>query len=250
MSEKLPDIFWEIHSELSREGPGDNESTRKAYRMLEGLPKNPRILDIGCGPGMQTIELAKLSSGQIVALDNHQPFLEQLKRSAEKVSVNDRIKVVEGDMFNLNFENGSFDVIWSEGGIFVIGFEKGLREWRSLLSKKGYLVVSELSYLKLDAPQEVREFMKQGYPAIQTREENIETAQKCGYHIVGTFVLPEKSWWDNYYTSIESKIPFLKIKYKDDEEALHFIALEEAEIEMFRRYSNVYGYIFYIMQKN
>jgi hypothetical protein len=87
------------------------------------------------------------------------------------------------------------------------------------------------------------------YPAIQTREENIETAQKCGYHIVGTFVLPEKSWWDNYYTSIESKIPFLKIKYKDDE-ALHFIALEEAEIEMFRRYSNVYGYIFYIMQKN
>jgi len=48
--------------------------------------------------------------------------------------------------------------------------------------------------------------MKQGYPAIQTREENIEMAQKCGYHIVGIFVLPEKSWWDNYYTSIESKM--------------------------------------------
>jgi hypothetical protein len=119
-----------------------------------------------------------------------------------------------------------------------------------LLSKKGYLVVSELSYLKLYVPQEVREFIKQGYPAIQTREENIETTKKCGYHIVETFVLPEKSWWDNYYSPIESKIPFLKIKYKDDEEALHFIALEEAEIEMFRRYSNVYDYIFYIMQKN
>jgi 2-polyprenyl-3-methyl-5-hydroxy-6-metoxy-1,4-benzoquinol methylase len=84
MTEKMPEIFWEIHSGLPREGPGDNESTRKAYRMLKGLPENPRILDIGCGPGMQTIELAKLSSGRIDALDSHQPFLEQLKKSTKK----------------------------------------------------------------------------------------------------------------------------------------------------------------------
>ena len=141
MTEKMPEIFWEIHSGLPREGPGDNESTRKAYRMLKGLPENPRILDIGCGPGMQTIELAKLSSGRIDALDSHQPFLEQLKKSAKKEGVDDIIKTVNGDMFNLSYENSSFDLVWSEGSIFVIGFEKGLREWRRLLTEKGYLVV-------------------------------------------------------------------------------------------------------------
>jgi len=52
--------------------------------MLKGLPENPRTLDVGCGPGMQTIELAKRSSGQIYALDNHQPFLEQLKKTPKK----------------------------------------------------------------------------------------------------------------------------------------------------------------------
>ena len=84
MFEELPKNFWEVHSNLPREGPGDNESTKKAYLMLKDLPENPRILDIGCGPGMQTIELAKLSGGQIVAVDNHQPFLEQLKITLKK----------------------------------------------------------------------------------------------------------------------------------------------------------------------
>ena len=84
MSDQLPEIFWEIHSGLPREGPGDNWSTRRAYLMLKELPKNPRILDIGCGPGMQTIELAKLSKGQIDALDNYQPFLDQLEIGIKK----------------------------------------------------------------------------------------------------------------------------------------------------------------------
>ncbi len=84
MSEKLPEFFWVIHSGLPREGPGDNKSTRKAYRMLKDLPKNPRILDVGCGPGMQTVELAKLSGGQIVALDFHEPSWSNLKRLSKK----------------------------------------------------------------------------------------------------------------------------------------------------------------------
>ena len=250
MTEKMPEIFWEIHSGLPREGPGDNESTRKAYRMLKGLPENPRILDIGCGPGMQTIELAKLSSGRIDALDSHQPFLEQLKKSTKKEGVDDIIKTVNGDMFNLSYENSSFYLVWSEGSIFVIGFEKGLREWRRLLTEKGYLVVSELYWLRPDLPGDASAFMKQGYPAIQTIEDNLEAAQKSGYCIVGSFVLPSKSWWDNYYTPIETKLPKIKARQKENREALEFLATEETEIEMFRKYSNYYGYVFYIMQAN
>jgi ubiquinone/menaquinone biosynthesis C-methylase UbiE len=151
MSEKMPKIFWEVHSGLPREGPGDNESTRKAYLMLKDLPEHPRILDIGCGPGMQTVELAKLSGGQIVALDFHEPFLEQLKEAAKEEGVDDRVKAVKGDMRNMKFEDNHFDVVWSEGAIFVIGFEKGLREWRQLLTPDGYVVVSELSWLKHDS---------------------------------------------------------------------------------------------------
>ena len=250
MSEKLPEFFWIIHSGLPREGPGDNKSTRKAYRMLKNLPENPRILDVGCGPGMQTVELAKLSGGQIVALDFHEPFLEQLKEVINKEGINDRVMAMKGNMFNLKFEDASFDVIWSEGAIFVIGFEKGLREWKRLLTPKGYVVVSELSWLKDDAPKEAETYIMKEYPPIKTIEENIEIIQNTGYQLVDSFVLHSKSWWDNYYTPIEKKLPFLKARYKDDEEALQVITCTETEIEMFRKYSDYYGYAFYIMQIN
>jgi hypothetical protein len=36
---------------------------------------------------------------------------------------------------------------------------------------------------------------------------------------------------------IEIKLPSLKARYRDDEEALQVIACEETEIEMFRKYS-------------
>jgi ubiquinone/menaquinone biosynthesis C-methylase UbiE len=248
MREKLPEFFWTIHSGLPREGPGDNKSTQRAYRMLKDLPKNPCILDVGCGPGMQTVELAKLSSGQIVALDSHEPFLKQLREAIKKEGVEDRVKAVKGDMCNIKFDDDSFDVVWSEGAIFIIGFEKGLREWRRLLTPGGYVVVSELSWLKHDAPKEAKDYMMQMYPVIKTIEGNIEIIQHSGYRSVGSFVLPSKSWWDNYYTPIATKLPSLKGQYKNDKEAMQVIAYEETEIEMFRKYSDYYGYVFYIMQ--
>ena len=95
-------IFYEVHSNLPREGPGNNESTKKAYLMLKRLPEKPCTLDVGCGPGMQTVTLAKLSNGKITAVDNHQPFLEQLKKKAKEEGVTKQIAVVNGDMKSLN----------------------------------------------------------------------------------------------------------------------------------------------------
>jgi ubiquinone/menaquinone biosynthesis C-methylase UbiE len=164
--------------------------------------------------------------------------LEELNKSAKKVAANGMIRTVKGDMFNLNYDNRIFDLILSEGAIYIIGFEKGLREWRRLLTENGYIVVSELSWLRPDLPEETKAFMKEGYPAIKTLEENLEVARNSGYRIVNSFVLPTKSWWDNYYTLIETKLPSLKTKYSKDEETLQFIALEETEIGIFRKYSN------------
>ena len=184
-------------------------------------------------------------------MDNHQPFLDQLKYSAEKEGVSNQINIVQGDMCKLNYKPKSFNVIWSEGAIFIIGFEKGLREWRRLLADKGYIVVSELSWLRADLPKEIRSFMEEGYLGyvdIKTIDENLEVAQKIGYNIVGSFVLPKKSWWDGYYAVKEAKMPLLKATHQDDADALRFIAYEETEIAMFRQYSDYYGNAFCILQ--
>ena len=56
--------------------------TRKAFRMLPQMDK-PRILDIGCGSGVSTLELARLTDGEITGLDIDQNALDRLKRKIE-----------------------------------------------------------------------------------------------------------------------------------------------------------------------
>ncbi len=245
--DRLPKIFFEVHSELPREGPGDNESTRKAYRMLKDLPPNPRILDVGCGPGMQTIELAKLSNGRIDALDYFPHLLDQLRKSAQQENVAQNITAVRGDMFKLNYPKHSFDLIWSEGAIYIIGFEKGLREWQPLLTKNGYTTVTHISWLKPNPPEELREFWEKNYPQITMINENLQIANNLGYSVVGYFVLPKESW-ETYYRPIEAKLSALITKYKNDVDALNYLASEEQEISMHRKYSDYYGYVFFILQ--
>jgi len=242
------DIFFELHRDIPREGPGDNDSTRKAFSLLANLPAQPRILDIGCGPGMQTIELAKVSAGSILAIDTHQPFLDELAKRAEREGVAGTISSLNKSMLDLNFELGSFDVIWSEGAIYIIGFEKGLREWQPFLKRGGYLAVTELSWLKPEPPAEPKAFWDENYPGMKTQEENLDILRKAGYREVGHFVLPESSWWDDYYTPLEKRIVILTEKYRDDEEAMALLHESQRESDLYRKYSNWYGYIFYIME--
>ena len=243
------EIFFEIHKDLPREGPGDNESTRKAFTFLEDLPSNPYILDIGCGPGMQTIQLAKLIDGKIIAIDTHQPFLDDLDRNAEKAGVRDKIETINKSMFKMDFEEGQFDIIWSEGAAYIYGFENALKDWHIFLKNNGYIVVSEASWLKKNPPSEIRDFWNEAYPDIKLIEENKDRIKNSGYKLISYLVLPESSWWENYYIPLEKRITELKTKYQSNEEVEKQLDEELIEIEMFRKYSDYYGYVFYIMQK-
>jgi ubiquinone/menaquinone biosynthesis C-methylase UbiE len=130
------EVFFEIHTDLDRESPGLDRYTRQAFRMLPAMAR-PAILDIGCGPGAATMELARLSEGDVTGLDFHQPFLDRLNVKIEEVGLLDRVKAVHGSMSEMDFPDGSFDIIWAEGSIYIIGFDRGLREWRSLLKPGG-----------------------------------------------------------------------------------------------------------------
>lgn len=242
------DIFFEIHQDLPREAPGDNESTRKVFALLTNLPAKPSILDIGCGPGMQTIEIAKLMDGTMTAVDIHQPFLEELKRRAVAEGVSEKVITANASMFSLEFTANSFDVIWSEGAIYIIGFKKGLQTWRPLLKSGGYLVVSELSWLKSNPPAEIKQYWEANYPEMKTIEANLSLIEDSRYRKIGHYVLPESGWWDSYYIPLEEKIAVLRKKYKDNVAVNQELDSSLLEIELYRKYSDWYGYVFYLMQ--
>lgn len=242
-------IFFEIHKDLSREGPGDNVSTRKAFEMITGLPSHPDILDIGCGPGMQTIELAHISNGKITAIDTHQPFLDALNSRITEEGLSDKIQSLNKSMMDMDFTESSFDLIWSEGAIFIIGFEQGLKEWRKFIKPHGFMAVTDCSWLKDNPPPELKDFWYKYDPEMLDNEQKRSIIRNCGYSEIGHFVLPESSWWQGYYNPLLKRIEILKKDYAGDSDAQNELDMTLEEMEMYRKYAEYYGYVFYVMQK-
>lgn len=241
--------FFDIHAGLPREGPGDNASTRKAFAMVTGLPADPLILDLGCGPGMQTRELARLSGGRVIGLDLHLPFLRQLEASASSEGLSGRVLGLRASMSAPCFRGVPFDLIWAEGSIYVMGFDEGLETWRDLLKPGGHLVLTEAAWLKPDPPEEVRSFWNEAYPAIRNVEANLHAVREAGLEPAGHFVLPDSAWLEEYYRPLQERIGLLRKAYAGRPDALAMLDAEDRERELFRRYSAWYGYVFFVCRK-
>jgi ubiquinone/menaquinone biosynthesis C-methylase UbiE len=241
-------VFFQIHKNLPREGPGDAASTQRAYRLVGDLPPSGRILDVGCGPGSQTIDLASVTTSNITALDIHRPYLDRLCDRAKAAGLSRRVSAVQGSMFKLPFLNGSFDVIWAEGAIYIAGFEQGLQEWRRFLRPGGYVAATHLSWLTSDIPDEPRQFWTRNYPAMRGVKENARSAVQCGFELVEFFTLPESAWWTDYYGPMDTRLRTLRDQYRGDDEAIAVIESSAEQIDLYRRFPGYYGYVFYVLR--
>ncbi|MCB0731154.1 MAG: methyltransferase domain-containing protein [Ignavibacteriae bacterium] len=242
------DFIFEIFKDLPRLGPGSEQTTLKALSKIK-LKNNSKVLDIGCGTGSQTITLAKNINGKITAIDINKPYLEKLKKFAEKNNLNSKINTVQQSMFQLNFRDNSFNLIWGEGSIYNLGFEYGINYLKNFIKKNGYLAVSEVCWFKYNPPEIVIDFWKSEYPSIRTIQENVDIINKIGLNVICHFSLPKSDWNDNFYNPLNKRIELLKKKYADDKEKQLMLNQTKHEIDLYTKFSEFYGYEFFIMQK-
>ena len=229
--------------------PGSPEVTLKALGFVDNLSDKSRIVDIGCGTGGQTMILAQHTEGYITGIDLFPGFIDLFNVNAGKLNFQHRVKGIVGSMDSLPFGNEEFDLIWCEGAIYNIGFERGLTEWRKFLKKGGYVAVSEASWFTAKRPAEIEEFWQDAYPGIDTIPTKVAQMQHAGYIPVATFILPENCWTEHYFTpQITAQESFLE-KYTGNKSVERFIASERHEIELYHRYKDYYGYVFYIGKK-
>lgn len=242
-------IICEYFASVERQGPGSPEVTKKALSFIEHLTEQSRIADIGCGSGGQTMVLAEYAPGQITGLDLFPDFINIFNRNAGQLQLQERVQGVVGSMDNLPFGLGELDLIWSEGAIYNIGFQRGLNEWRKYLKPGGYIAVSEVSWFTDERPAEINEFWMDAYPEIDTIPNKVGQLQKAGYIPVANFILPENCWTEHFYApQVEAQENFLK-KYAGNEAAEGFIENQRHETKLYQKYKDFYGYVFYIGKK-
>lgn len=247
-SEQFMDTFFKIYENLERKGPGSAEDTSRAYALCRNLPRTPYILDIGCGSGVAAIELARISGGHVTAVDIHQPFLEETERTAEKGGLSDRITTTKADMAKLPFEKESFDLVWSEGAAYIMGFDSALNDWKRFLRPGGCMVISEAVWLRQDVPKALADFWKEAYPNMQSVEDNLSIIRTVGYSILGHFTLPEQCW-ETFYNGMETHLMPLEKTCGTHPDGRAILDISFQEIDLYRRYPGYYGYEFFILQK-
>jgi SAM-dependent methyltransferase len=245
---RLIELLIALHDGLPRQGPGDSASTRRALALCAALPTAPEILDIGCGTGAQTLTLAAATAGRIMALDRSLEFLRSLRRAVNDRGWSSRVQVCQGDMQALPFREASFDLIWSEGAIYIMGFDAGLTQWRSWVKPEGYLAVSELSWFRSDRPAELKAFFDAEYPALRSVEANLTAAGERRWQVVGHFPLPWSAWRE-YYDPLRERLPAFRAAHAGDADAQVVADLTETEMALMARYAADCGYAFYVLRR-
>ena len=202
--------------------------TRKAFRMLPQMDR-PRILDIGCGSGVPTLELARLSQGEVIGIDIDQPALDKFTGKIKEEGLSDRVQAVNCSIFDMDISDESFDIIWSEGSIFVIGFERGLRQWKHFLKPDGFMVIH-------DEKGNVKEKLAQ--------------ISSCGYELLGYFILSEDIWWTEYFAPLEKLIGESRTRYNDDPNILEELHQAQEELDMFNKNPERNSSVYFVIKKN
>ena len=230
------ELIIDLHKNSERQGPGSEEETLRALEFMNlSSDRNLKIADIGCGSGGQTITLSQNLNGEIIAVDLFSEFLDELNEKSQKLGLKEKIKTLEKSMDDLPFNNEEFDIIWSEGAIYNLGFENGIKKWKDYLKVGGFLAVSEITWITNSRPKEIEEFWTQEYPEIDTASNKIKILENNGYSLVGYFYLTQNSWIENFYKPMEERFDTFIERNNNSELARKVVKENKFEIEQIKK---------------
>lgn len=248
------DLMVDLHAEGDRQGPGSADHTTRALR-LAGLLDQPgplphlRVADLGSGTGAASLVLAQTLGADVVAVDLVPRFLTILQRRAAAAGVGGSIRPVVADLARLPLPKASFDVLWSEGAIYTVGFEEGVRRWCALLKPGGLLGVTELTWFTRSRPTEIERYWDREYPQVDTAAAKFAVLERHGLTPVGYFPLPTSCWLEQYYQPLQRRFPAFLQRHGHSAAAQALVTSEQAEIDLYHRYQDVVGYGFYLAQR-
>jgi SAM-dependent methyltransferase len=244
------EVFEALHRGLPQQGPGSDASSLRALARVPDLPAAPDVLDVGCGPGRQTLLLARATGGLVTAVDVAPEFLAEVEQRARAAGLASRIVTRCESLAALRLPDASFDLVWSEGALYTVGFETALRALRRLLRPGGALAATELTWLRDDPPAAAHAFWREAYPPMTTCAGNRRALAAAGYAPLADFALPDADWWQGYYAELEPRIARLRAQVAGDPAACAVLDASQREIDLRRACPDAYGYVFYVARRS
>jgi SAM-dependent methyltransferase len=199
--------------------------TVRAFGMLPPVD-SPRILDIGCGSGVATLELARMSGGTVVGIDIDEEALAVFRERVGDAGLQDRVSAENRSLFDIDYRE-DFDIVWAEGSLFIIGFARGLREWRRLIRPGGFLVVHEP---QADMDVKFREI------------------EEKGFVLLGHFKVSTQDWMDEYYRPLLDQIDAIPAEDIDGKTRQEIDSIKN-EVRGLEENPEQYSSAFFILQK-
>lgn len=242
-------LIADFFARLNRQGPGSEDVTKRALSFIDNLADVKKMVDLGCGTGTQTLTLAENTDAHITAIDLIPEMIEVFDGRIKETKLEQRISTVVGSMGESPFAENSLDLVWAEGSIYNIGYNYGLKYWHQYLKKGCYIGVSEASWFTEERPDEIQEFWDTNYPEIDTIPTKIAQMRDAGYTPVAHFILPETCWLDEFYAPMPKVAEEFLIRNAGNKIAEEFMQMNSHEVELYKRYKEYYGYVFYIGKK-
>ena len=240
------DIIYDVLGVLPQGAPGNDVSTLRALETVPSRRTVRQVLDLGVGHGRTTLALARsLPDAEVTAVDVHRPFVEQVAAKARRAGLANRIRVVCGKMERMDVAQGSVDLVWAEGSIYVIGVQRALAMWRPWLRPGGCVAFSDLAWWTDDPSKEAREFWAAEYPDMMTEARIRSLSESEGYRVIDCFRMPKEAH-DAYYIPMEARLADYTGQL--DDELMEFLGALRKEIDVARKFSTEAGYTFCILQ--
>jgi SAM-dependent methyltransferase len=209
---------------------------------LAAITPATRALDLGCGYGEGTCNLASEFRCRVAAIDLSRENIDSGRQIAVERGVSHLIDFISGDLLTHDFGKDKFDLILAEGGIFsFVGRRRGLELANSLLLPSGWVAFSDLILLSEEIPPEVLSTFEDSTYHYETEASYRKLVREAGFSQNLICLVPQ-SGWDNYYAHMARRLEDDKGFFADRRIKLAF----HKEIDVFYR-MEAFKYIGYLV---
>ncbi len=226
--------------------PAGKEFSFAAAR-FSGVNPSSRILDIGCGYGDASCNLASEFRCKVTACDISAENINYARQMAVERNVSHLISFITADFLALDFKENPYELILAEGGLLsFVSRRRGIELISSWMIPGGWFAFSDLILLTEKIPEEILSIFEHDRFNYETEQSYRILLNDVGLDTHFMSLIPP-SGWDNYYAHMARRLEDSRGFFADKKIKLAF----HREIDVFYRHEafRYIGYLFCIARK-